>query len=162
MNFQPWPYKRTCHCQLTHRYNVKLLLVVVCLPWMGCRLVNNNWTSNGCEEAGLKTVRLVVDDGVVDGPDGTSLRGVLAWALLVQVCCRMLSHFRLMQHCFNFPVPPFFFLSAQKRQLPHSGLLQPTHWPHLPVLPKVVLIFAAFMVWSREDCWGLTWSDEVW
>lgn len=53
--------------------------------------------------------------------------------LLIKTRTELLTerHCRRTQVCFNFPGPPNFFMSLQKLQSPHSGLMQASQRLHL-------------------------------
>ena len=125
-----------------------LLFVILYLPRVGCTSVDCNWTLDVCKEAGWRIVTVVVDDCMIGDDEESGWRDVTVCGFMISFCLQRLWHCRSMQHCFSFPMPPFFFLSLQKQQLPHSGLLQPTHWPHLLLLPKLAGLLFAFVAWN--------------
>lgn len=72
----------------------------------------------------------------------------------------ILVHCRWTQHFLSLPKPPYFFMSRQKRHMPHSGLLQPAHWPHLFFLLVGILWFAGLDF--LHDCsWSISDPNEV-
>ena len=83
------------------------------------------------------------------------------------IISHFLKHFRLIQHCFLVPGPPYFFMSLQFEHPLQSSLLHAPHSPHLLLRPVhnsrelSVIKFQKYMLYacsliprpSHFQCW---------